>query len=174
LELSQSSGISPEETILNLLEVNDLQVAIFNEAISEENIELLATKDFSLLASDSVGYDGNFRSKTDLPHPRSFGTFPRFLSYFVKEKGILNWEKAIYKMTGFPAEIMSISKRGVLKPENFADLVIFDPEKIEDKADYNNPYQFPEGVEYVLVNGNIVLKENALTGLKKGRILRRT
>lgn len=172
LELSQKSGISPEETILNLLEINKLQVSIFNEAILEENIEILAAKNYSMVASDGTGYSGDYHSKTDLPHPRSFGTFCRILSRFVKEKGILNWENAVYKMTGFPAKTLGISSRGILAKNAYADVVIFDPETVEDKADYINPYQLPRGVEYVLINGGIVLKENSLTGLNPGRVLR--
>jgi N-acyl-D-amino-acid deacylase len=173
LELSQKSGISAEETILNLLEINKLQVSIFNEAVSEENIEILAAKNYSMVASDGAGYSGDYRSKTDLPHPRSFGAFCRVLSRFVKEREILNWENAIYKMTGFPAKTLGISSRGVLAKNAYADIVVFDPEIVEDKADYTNPYQFPRGVEYVLINGSIVLKENSLTGLNPGRVLRR-
>lgn len=173
LELSKKSGISPEETLLNLLEVNELQVSIFNEAISEENIEILAGKNYSMVSSDGTGYGGDYHSKTDLPHPRSFGAFCRVLSRFVREKGILNWENAIYKMTGLPAKTVGISDRGVIRENAYADIVVFDPEKVEDKADYINPYQFPKGMERVLINGNIALQENKLAGFGRGRVLRR-
>lgn len=172
-ELSQTSGISPEETILNLLEVNELQVSIFNEAISEKNIELLAARDWSAFASDGVGYDGNYRSKTDLPHPRSFGAFCRGLTIFAKEKNILSWEKAIFKMAGLPAKILGLNDRGSIKQGNYADLVVFNPETISDRATYENPYQFPLGVDYVLINGAIVLKENSLINAGCGRVLRK-
>ncbi len=171
-ELSKQSEISPEEIILNLLQVNELQVSIFNEAISENNIELLAKKDYSMVSSDGVGYDENYRLKTDLPHPRSFGTFPRVFSVLVRDKKVLNWEEAIYKMTGFPAKVAGMTDRGIIKSGAYADIVIFNPENIADKANYINPYQFPTGVDYVLVNGNIALKENSLTGLGYGRVLR--
>ncbi|MFH0803514.1 MAG: amidohydrolase family protein [Candidatus Tagabacteria bacterium] len=172
LDLSQSSGISPEETILNLLEVNKLQVSIFNEAISEDNIELLAKRDYSAVSSDGVGYTENYRSETDLPHPRSFGAFPRFFSRFVKEKNSLSWENAVYKMTGFPAKILGIKDRGIIAEGAYADLVVVEPETIADRADYINPYQFPTGIDYVLINGAVALKDNSLTGLGKGRVLR--
>ena len=170
--LSQSSGISPEEIILNLLEVNELQVSIFNEAISENNIELLARRDYSAVASDGAGYAGNYRSETDLPHPRSFGTFPRFFSRFVKEKSSLSWENAVYKMTGFPARILGLRDRGLISEGFYADVTIVNPETIADRADYINPYQFPSGIDYVLINGVVALKDNSLTGLGKGRVLR--
>ncbi len=171
-QISQNSGISEEETVLNLLEAHNLQVAIFNEAVSEENIELLAGKDYSMIASDGVGYAVKQRSRIDLPHPRSFGTFPRALNRFVKEKGILTWETAVNKMTGLPAKILGILNRGVLTKNAYADIVIFDPKKISDGADYANPYQIPSGIEYVLINGNIALKENNLITANKGYALR--
>ncbi len=171
-ELSKRSEISPEEIILNLLQVNELQVSIFNEAISEDNIGLLAKKDYSMVSSDGVGYDENYRSKMDLPHPRSFGAFPRVFSTLVKDKKILKWEEAIYKMTGFPAKVVGLSDRGIIAPGAYADIVIFNPENIADKANYINPYQFPTGINYVLVNGNVALKENFLADARYGRILR--
>lgn len=171
-ELSERSGASPEETFLDLLSVNDLQVSIFNEAISNENIELLAGKDYSAVSSDGAGYGGDYRSKTDLPHPRSFGSFPAAFAKLVKDKNILSWEKAIYKMTGLPAKIMRLADRGVIDKGLAADIVIFDPEKISDKADYNNPYQFPAGIDIVIVNGNIALAEGNLTQALAGRVLR--
>jgi len=161
-----------EEIILNLLQVNKLQVSIFNEAISEDNIELLAGKKYSMVSSDGGGYDINYRSKIDLPHPRSFGAFPRVFSTLVRNKEILKWEEAIYKMTGLPAKITGLSDRGIIAPGAYADIVIFDPKNIADKANYVDPYQFSTGIDYVLVNGNIALKENSLTGAGYGRALR--
>ncbi|PIQ69236.1 MAG: hypothetical protein COV90_02360 [Candidatus Tagabacteria bacterium CG11_big_fil_rev_8_21_14_0_20_41_11] len=171
-ELSKRAELSPEEIILNLLQVNKLQVSIFNEAISEDNIELLAGKKYSMVSSDGVGYDINYRSKIDLPHPRSFGAFPRVFSTLVRNKEILKWEEAIYKMTGLPAKITGLSDRGIIAPGAYADIVIFDPKNIADKANYVDPYQFSTGIDYVLVNGNIALKENSLTGAGYGRALR--
>jgi N-acyl-D-amino-acid deacylase len=174
LELSQSSGISPEETILDLLTVNELQVSIFNETISEENIETLLQKDYSAVASDGVGYDGTYSVKNDLPHPRSYGSFPRILRHYVKEKGILDWEKAVYKMTGLPAKIIGLKDRGMIKNGAYADIVVINPETIKDHASYTEPAQFSQGVEYVLVNGVIELSGNSLTSRLGGQPLRRT
>jgi len=171
-ELSQNSGREPEEIILDLLDINNLQVSIFNEAILEENIELLAEKDYSAVSSDGVGYDTTRQSKTDLPHPRSFGSFPRFFVRFVKEKGILKWETAIHKMTGLPAEILSISDRGIIEKDAYADITIFDPETISDQADYINPFQYPFGINCVLVNGGIALKDGLFAPEGRGRVLR--
>jgi len=154
-ELSEESGLSGEEVILNLLEINNLHVSIFSQVIDEKNIEILAKEEYSIVASDGVGYDvSSNTSETikDLAHPRSFGTFPRFLNLFAK-RGIVSWEEAIYKMTALPAKILGIKDRGVIAKGNYADIVIFDPEKIEDQSTYNAPYRLPLGIERVIING---------------------
>lgn len=182
-KLAEQAGISPEEIILNLLEINELQVAIFNEAIAEDNLLEIAQKDYAMLASDGVGYEmsnvnppagGQISNRTNLPHPRSFGSFPRFLELFVREKQMLSWEKAVYKMTGQPAEVLGLKDRGVIKPGALADLVVFNSETIKAKADYQNPYQLSEGIDYVLVNGQLAFENGKQTSVRAGRVLRKT
>ncbi|MCR4284366.1 MAG: amidohydrolase family protein [Parcubacteria group bacterium] len=153
--LALESGLSGEEVILNLLEVNNLHVSIFSEVISEKNIEDLAKEDYSMVASDGVGYDVSSNTSEimkDLAHPRSFGAFPRFLNTFAK-KGIISWEQAIYKMTALPAKALGLKDRGAIAKGNYADIVIFDPEEIEDQSTYDAPYRLPLGIERVLING---------------------
>jgi len=178
-QLSKISGLAGGEIILSLLETNNLRVSIFNEVISEENIELIAKEEFSAVASDGVGYTiSNLKSQisnpNDLPHPRSFGAFPRVFNLYVKEKPILNWENAIYKMTGLPAEILGIKDRGIIAKEKKADIIVFDPKVIFDQATYDNPFQYSSGVEQVLINGTIVLSNEEFTGKFPGYVLRKT
>lgn len=178
-EISESTGFAPEEVILNLLELNELKVSIFNEAVKEENIEKLLRKPYVMISSDGAGYDSqNFKSqisspKSELYHPRSFGAFPRVFSEFVKNKKAITWQEAIYKSAGFPAKILGLSERGTIKNGSFADIVIFNPEKIQDKATYKNPFQFSEGVEWVFVNGESVLEAGEMKMKKAGKVLRR-
>ncbi len=172
-EISKNSGYSGEEAVLNLLEVNDLRVSIFNEVISEENIDMLAADAFSAVSTDGVGYGVSFAEKADLPHPRSFGAFPQAIDTFVKKKKILNWKEMIYKMTGLPAKILGISDRGVIAKNCKADVVIFDPSKISDNATYDNPFQYSSGIEYVFVNGKAVLNGGKITKELPGSILRK-
>jgi N-acyl-D-amino-acid deacylase len=172
-ELSEIAGTSPEEVILNLLEANDLEVAIFNEVISEDNLMELGQKDYALLASDGVGYNIDTRVKNNLPHPRSFTSFPRFLELFVKEKQLISWEKAINKMTARPAEILGLKDRGAIKEKFFADLVVLNPKTIEGKADYQNPYLLSKGIDHVIINGEVALKDGQLTSILPGRILKK-
>lgn len=153
--MAEESGSSGEEIVLNLLEVNNLHVSIFSEVISEKNIEDLAKEEYSMVASDGVGYDVSSNTSEimkDLAHPRSFGAFPRFLKLFAKKK-IISWEDSIYKMTALPAKVLGLKDRGVIAKGNYADIVIFDPEEVEDQATYDAPYRLPLGIKRVLVNG---------------------
>lgn len=172
--ISEELDLSPEETIIRLLEINDLRVSIFNEVISEQNIDLLCKKTYSIISSDGVGQNLNEQKNTNnLPHPRSFGTFPRAISEFVKEKGIISWEKIIQKMSGLPAEILGLTNRGLLKEGYFADITIINPETIKDKATYFNPFQYSKGINYVFVNGQLVLSDEKLLETKHGKALKK-
>jgi len=104
------------------------------------------------------------------PHPRTFGTFPRVLGKLVR-RGVLPLEEAVYKMTGLPAEKLGLQDRGVIREGAAADLVIFNPAKVKDRATYQNPQLYPEGIEYVIVNGEIVLEVGLHTGKLPGRFL---
>lgn len=176
-KISEETGVAPEEVILNLLEANNLSVSIFSEVINMEHISALAKEKYSVVSSDGVGYGGlkteSLGLKADLPHPRSFGSFPKALKMLVKEKKVLSWEEAIRKMTGLPAGILGIKDRGVLEIGKKADIAIFNPDEISDYSTYNNPFQFSKGVEDILINGAVVLADNEMTGKFAGRVLRK-
>lgn len=171
--LVEHTNLSPEEVILNLLHINNLNVSIFNEVVSEEHVLQLAKKPYVYFASDGAGFNTVKKLPHMLPHPRSFGSFPRVLSEFVKNKSILSWEEAVYKMTHLPAQLMGIPDRGVIEKNAFADLVIFHPERILDKATYENPFQYSEGIETVCVNGAIVLEHGNITKDPAGIVLKK-
>ena len=174
MELSALMEIEPEELILNLLSVNDLRVSIFSEVISFAHIKELAKEEYSIMASDGVGYDSKiFKPRNNLPHPRSFGAFPRAMRMLVKEDSVLSWEKMINKMTGLPAEIFKIKDRGVLSEGKKADIVVFDPETVSDRATYEDPFRYATGIEQVFINGSLVLNDGNLSGNFAGQLLRR-
>jgi len=171
--LSDDSGLSPEDVIIDLLYINDLRVSIFNDIILQKNIDLLSGRDYAMVASDGVGYEINkINTKRDLPHPRSFGTFAKVFSDMVKNRNILTWEEAIRKMTGLPAETLGINNRGIIQKNNYADIVIFDPKTIEDRATYQVPIMSPSGIKHVFVNGVLAFSENSLKETRAGKILR--
>ncbi|KKT19618.1 MAG: Amidohydrolase 3 [Parcubacteria group bacterium GW2011_GWB1_43_8] len=171
-QIAAESGRDGEETVLNLLEANDLRVSIFNEVISEFNLELIAKDRFSVVSSDGVGYDFAAKKTNDLPHPRSFGTFPRAISQLAKKKGIMPLETMISKMTGLPAHILGIKDRGMIEKGKKADLVVFDLETIEDIASYENPFAPSSGIQYVFVNGQAVVSSGKITGSLPGKAIR--
>ena len=149
-----------------------MRVSIFNEAISEFNLELIAKDRYSVVSSDGVGYDFFKKNTNDLPHPRSFGAYPRAISQLVKKKEIIPLETMISKMTSLPAHILGIKDRGIIEKGKKADLVVFDEGLIEDTATYENPFAPSLGVQYVFVNGQAVISSARPTGLLPGKALR--
>jgi N-acyl-D-aspartate/D-glutamate deacylase len=105
------------------------------------------------------------------PHPRFYGTFPRVLGVYVREKGVLTLPDAVRKMTSLPAQIMGLQDRGLLRPGMAADLTIFDPKTVRDRATFEDPSQYPAGIPYVIVNGVVVIDQGQHTGAKPGRVL---
>jgi N-acyl-D-amino-acid deacylase len=107
-----------------------------------------------------------------VPHPRSYGTFPRVLGRFVRERKLFTWQEAIRKMTSLPARFLGLKDRGAIRVGNWADLVIFDPERIIDRATFAEPHQYPEGIAAVVANGVAVVKDGEHTDARPGRVLR--
>ena len=171
-QLAAGSDRIPEEVVVELLRVNQLHVAIFNDVIFEDVMAGSIARDYAAIASDGVGQGMEGRA-TDLPHPRSFGTFPRVFDIFVKQKKTLAWKDAIYKMTGLPASILGFHNRGILKTGSYADVVVFDPETVRDRADYEHPRELSSGIEWVFINGIAALSSGAFTGTMSGKALRR-
>jgi N-acyl-D-aspartate/D-glutamate deacylase len=105
------------------------------------------------------------------PHPRSYGAFARVLGRYVREKGLLSLEEAVRKMTSFPAVRTGLHERGLVRPGMKADLAVFDPETIRDRATFEEPHAYAEGISTVLVNGILGVDEGRLTGVRPGRVL---
>ena len=139
----------------------------------EENLEKILTWDFVFVGSDSSMRAAQGILSEGRPHPRSYGTFSRVLGKFCREKNLLSEEKAIQKMTSLPALKVGLEKRGIIKEGYFADITIFNPRKVIDKSTFQHPHQYSEGIEYVIVNGKIVVNKGAHTGILNGRILRK-
>jgi N-acyl-D-amino-acid deacylase len=117
-----------------------------------------------------VGSDGIFGGK---PHPRLYGTYPRVLGRFVREKGALSLEEAVRKMSGAPAQLLRLKNRGLVKEGYWADIVVFDPTTVEDMSTYENPLQEPVGIKYVLVNGKIAVHNGEFINVAAGKVIRR-
>ena len=138
-------------------------------AMDEKDVENIMQHPLTMIASD-----GRLsRLGKGHPHPRAYGTFPRVLGQYVREKKLLSLEEAIYKMTSFPAQTYGLNKRGQIKEGMMADIVIFDANTIEDKATFIDPHQYPVGIDYVLVNGKKAIDQGQFLNKKEGRVLRK-
>lgn len=172
-KMAERQGVDPEEVILNLLLAKDGRVIVFMDLISEENIRSALRSPCSLIATDGAGYSLKHKNTGERVHPRSFGAFPRVLGKYVREEGLLTWEDAIFKMTELPARTFGLRERGALREGYFADVVVFDPESVCDKATFENPYQYSTGIESVLINGQLVLNNGTFLEGRFGRILKK-
>jgi N-acyl-D-amino-acid deacylase len=150
-QIADNQSVSVEEAILNIIAATQAQVIVFDHNLSEEQVELFCASPLSMIATDGAGFN---QSSAGLVHPRCFGTMPRFLKR-TREKKLLKWEQAIKKLTGEPAGLLGLSNRGVIAKNNAADIVVFDPQTVTDKADYKNPDLLSEGIDMVLVNGKM-------------------
>ena len=171
-EVAQMRGKSPEDTAMDLVIEDDSQVGTVYFFMSEENVERKISLPWVSFASDagSIATEGVFLESN--PHPRAYGNFARLLGKYVREERIIPLEEAIRRMTSLPASNLKLKGRGSLEPGSFADVVIFDPQKIQDHASYDNPHQYSTGVIHVLVNGRQVLENGEHTGATPGRVLR--
>lgn len=172
-QIAASSGLDPEEIIVDLIEVNEINVTVFNEAISPEHLEELVKKDYSFISSDGVGYDNKMHTPFDLPHPRSFGAFTRALELFSKNKNLVDWGVLLDKFSRKPAEFLGIKNRGRIEKNYFADVVVLDPQKVSSAPDYTSLSHEAYGIDWVFVNGKIAVKNGVATGELAGKIIKK-
>lgn len=173
-QIAHGQNIAVEEALLRVLSSNFGQVIVFDHDINPEQITLLLKHPLSFVGSDAVGYSFKATDRTELPHPRCFGTFPRFLRLLradQKEKPLMGWSEGIAKLTGHPAAYLGLTNRGIIKTGLAADIVVLDPRTVSDLASYDNPYKASQGIRFVINNGKLSLFEGQLTGIFGGKIL---
>ena len=171
-EIAAMWGVEPARAAITLLIDERLDVGAAYFRMSEEDVAAVLSAAFCCVGSDASVRALSGPTARGVPHPRTFGTFPRVLARFVRERKTLPWAEAIRRMTSLPASIFGLDGRGSIGVGSFADLVVFDAEKIGDAATYERPYAFPTGIAHVYVNGEAVLREGALTSKRPGRVLR--
>lgn len=171
-EVSEIYGKSPEETAMDLVITDSTRVGTAYFMMSEENVKRQIALPYISFCSDagSPSAEGVFLKSSD--HPRAYGNFARLLGKYVRDEKVIPLEDAIRKLTSLPASNLKIKKRGSLIPGYYADIAIFDAEKIQDHATFENPHQYSTGMVHVLVNGTPVLKDGEHTGAKPGRVVR--
>jgi N-acyl-D-amino-acid deacylase len=170
-EVARMRGKSPEETIMDLVLEDRSRIGTIYFMMSDENLKRQIGLPWVSFASDagSIAAEGVFLKSS--AHPRAYGSFARLLGKYVRDEQALSLQEAIRKLAALPASNLGLARRGILKPGNFADVVIFDPATIADKATYEHPHAYATGVRDVFVNGVQVLKDGEHTGKKPGRAL---
>ena len=174
LEAAKQAGKDPFDFVFDLLIEERASVSCVYFIIDEADLALAMKQPWVSIGSDgsALAVDGPLRA--GVPHPRNFGTFPRVLGRYVRELKVVPLEDAIRKMTSLPASILGVTDRGTLKTGMWADLVIFDPATVADKATFEDPFQYPVGIDTVLVNGTVVLDEGKHTNARPGKVLKRS
>lgn len=169
--ISKNQGTNILETVINLLVAAEGKLVVFWPSISPENIIKALKSNVSIVASDGSAYSLADRSGGFLPHPRSFGCFPRVLSLYVREKKIISLEEAVKKMTALPALKARVPQRGIIRQGFFADITIFNLDTIRDMASLENPFQYAQGISLVIINGHIALSKGEIKNKGLGQII---
>ena len=170
-EVAKMRAKDPVETIMDLVLEDRSRVGTIYFLMNEENIKKQIGRPWVSFGSDaaSMAPEGAFLKSST--HPRAYGNFARLLGKYVREEKVITLQEAIRRLTGLPAANLGLDHRGFLKPGMFADVVVFDPAMIADRATFENPHQYSVGVKHVFVNGAQVLKDGEHTGAKPGKAL---
>jgi N-acyl-D-amino-acid deacylase len=170
-QIAQQRGKDPVETLLDLLVEDESGIGTVYFITAEENIRTLVRLPWISFGSDEAAQAPEGLFLKSLPHPRAYGNFARLLGKYVRDEKLLPLEEAIRKLTSLPATNLGLDRRGLLRADYFADVVVFDPRTIADRATYERPHQYAVGVKHVFVNGVQVLKDGEHTGARPGRAL---
>jgi N-acyl-D-amino-acid deacylase len=171
--LGERRGQEPEDAVLDLLVEERAKVSAIYFSMCDADVERVMTDPHTTIGSDAGARAVSGPLSTGQPHPRAFGTFPRVLGYYCRERKLLPLEVGIARMTGLPAKRLGLHDRGVIREGAWADVVLFDADKIADRATFDKPQQYPDGVAWVLVNGVPVVENGQPGGRLPGQVLRR-
>ena len=159
--LAAERGVAPEDLARALQPAGAIYFAM-----SEDDVERILAHPLTMVGSDGLPHDQS-------PHPRLWGSFPRVLAHYARDRSLFSLETAVHKMTGLTARRFGLAGRGVVAPGAFADLVLFDAEHVADRARFDDPAQPPAGIALVVVNGRVAVEGGGVTDLHAGRVLRR-
>lgn len=171
-EVAKMRGVSPEDAAIDLVIEDHTRVGAAYFLMSEENVKLGLSQPWVNIDSDAEASAPEGPFLLSNPHPRTYGTFARFLGKYVREEKVTTLQDAVRRLTSLPAETFKLKNRGCLKKECFADIVVFNPATIQDHATFEKPHQYATGVQHVFVNGVQVLRDGEHTGAKPGQVVR--
>jgi N-acyl-D-amino-acid deacylase len=171
-QVAAGRGTPPAETALDLVVEDGTRVGAAYFTMSEENLRREVALPWVSFCSDSDAPSAEGRFLQWSNHPRAYGSFARLLGKYVRDERVVPLEEAVRRLTSLPARNLRLQRRGLLEPGYFADIAVFDPDRIQDHATYDNPHQYATGVEHVAVNGTLVLRDGEHTGATPGRVVR--
>lgn len=171
-DLAVARCMPPEEAVRQLLIEEEAKINAVYFSLGEIDLEGIMKNPHVAIGSDGQAMNPE-RDRSENVHPRSYGTFPRVLGHYARERQLISLELAVYKMSGLPAKILRMEDRGLIRTGMKADITVFNPATIIDKAEFGNPHQYPKGILHVFVNGTVAVKDSQLTGLGRGEILRK-
>jgi len=172
VEIAGSWGVDPVDAYLRLLEEEETAVSFIGHGMSPDNVERVLRHPLVMVGSDGSSMAPVGKAAEARPHPRSYGTFPRVLGLYARERGLFDLPTAVRKMTSLPADQIGLGDRGRLARGKKADVVVFDAGRVRDTATFDDPHRYAEGIVHVLVNGVPVVERGAHTGARPGHVLR--
>lgn len=171
-QLSEEFGMDGYQSSVKVILDSENQVMMMGFGMEEKSTEKILAHPYVMISSDAGSHAPYPPMNREIAHPRAYGTFPRAIAKYVRERKICSLEEMIKKMTSMPADKLGIKERGRIAEGHFADVVIFDFNKIQDKATFTEPHQYPDGIPYVIVNGEIVIANNEHTGAMPGKVIK--
>jgi N-acyl-D-amino-acid deacylase len=171
-DIAKAEGKDPLDVLIDVIAQDGTTGSGIMFFMNEDDMRLALRHPLVMLGTDSGGMAPDSPPPTAGVHPRAWGSAARILGRYVREEKLLSLEEAIRKMTSLPAQRMRLWDRGVIRPGAYADLVVFDPATIRDRASFENPRQYADGVRFVAVNGQLVVDGGQITAVRSGRALR--
>jgi N-acyl-D-amino-acid deacylase len=165
-QIAEMRGEEPLESVFNLLVDEECAVAMIMFSMSEEDVRTVMRHPATMIGTDGIWSHGK-------PHPRIYGTYPRILGTYVREQRLLSLEDAVRKMTSFPAQKFGLWKKGMVREGMDADLVLFNPDTVAERSSFQEPHQYPAGLPYVILNGQVVVDQGRYTGKLAGQVVRK-
>lgn len=161
----------PWDAVMDILVETRVNADIIEFTMHEENVAMGLKDPYVMICTDATGRAAEGPFSAGKPHPRNYGSFPRVLGHYARDQKLFTLEEAVRKMTALPAARLKLKDRGRLATGCFADIVVFDPLTVNDQATFNQPHQYPSGIEWVLVNGVVVIHKGQHTRATPGRVI---
>ena len=171
-QIARQSGIAPVDTLMNLLLDQKCTVGMVSFTQSIDNVAKALAHPMLMIGSDSIPLFEGDADKPGKPHPRTYGTFPRVLGEYARERRLMPIETEVHKMTGMAAQRLRLDDRGILREGFAADVTVFDPTSVKDESTYPDPHRYPTGIPYVIVNGAVAVDAGRMSAARAGQILR--